>query len=99
MGTNASALEKEIGPEQFSVNEHYFGLFNFGNTCYCNSVLQALYFCHPFRENVLEYKSQPRKKGEPSHLSGIPLPQPNYSEEEGQCDPAQGVHHKISERN
>jgi hypothetical protein len=38
-------------------------------------------------------------KGEPSHLSGIPLPQPNYSEEEGQCDPAQGVHHKISERN
>lgn len=27
-GTNASALEKEIGPEQFPVNEHYFGLVN-----------------------------------------------------------------------
>ncbi|RMB98263.1 hypothetical protein DUI87_25166 [Hirundo rustica rustica] len=61
-GANASALEKEIGPEQFPVNEHYFGLVNFGNTCYCNSVLQALYFCRPFREKVLAYKVQPRKK-------------------------------------
>ncbi|GLD64640.1 ubiquitin carboxyl-terminal hydrolase 12 [Lates japonicus] len=58
MGANASALEKEIGPEQFPVNEHYFGLVNFGNTCYCNSVLQALYFCRPFREKVLAYKVQ-----------------------------------------
>ncbi|CAH2315305.1 ubiquitin carboxyl-terminal hydrolase 12-like isoform X1 [Pelobates cultripes] len=62
MGTNASTLEKDIGPEQFPVNEHYFGLVNFGNTCYCNSVLQALYFCRPFREKVLAYKVQPRKK-------------------------------------
>lgn len=30
---SASALEKEIGPEWFPVNEHYFGLVNFGNTC------------------------------------------------------------------
>ncbi|RXM93503.1 Ubiquitin carboxyl-terminal hydrolase 12 [Acipenser ruthenus] len=49
-GANASALEKEIGPEQFPVNEHYFGLVN------------ALYFCRPFREKVLAYKVQPRKK-------------------------------------
>ncbi|KAG8144329.1 hypothetical protein E2320_012855 [Naja naja] len=34
----------------------------FGNTCYCNSVLQALYFCRPFREKVLAYKVQARKK-------------------------------------
>lgn len=34
----------------------------FGNTCYCNSVLQALYFCRPFREKVLAYKIQPRRK-------------------------------------
>ena len=27
---------------------------NFGNTCYSNSVLQALYFCRPFREKVLK---------------------------------------------
>lgn len=31
-GANASALEKEIGPEQFPVNEHYFGLVNVSGT-------------------------------------------------------------------
>ncbi|KAI5119724.1 hypothetical protein M0805_001437 [Coniferiporia weirii] len=35
-----------------------FGLENFGNTCYVNSVLQALYFCHPFRELVTHVHSQ-----------------------------------------
>jgi len=39
-----------------------FSLFSpqFGNTCYCNSVLQALYFCRPFREKVLAYKVRRR---------------------------------------
>lgn len=41
---------------------HMWCSFQFGNTCYCNSVLQALYFCRPFREKILAYRSQPRRK-------------------------------------
>jgi ubiquitin carboxyl-terminal hydrolase 9/13 len=39
--------------------ERLWGLENFGNTCYCNSVLQALYACQPFREFVESYPSIP----------------------------------------
>lgn len=38
--------------------------FQFGNTCYSNSVLQALYFCRPFREKVLEYKAKNKRTKE-----------------------------------
>merc|ERR1712088_1144747 len=64
MGANASQLEKDIGSDLFPANEHFFGLFNFGNTCYSNSVLQALYFCKPFREKVLEYKAKNKRSKE-----------------------------------
>lgn len=64
MGANISQLERDIGSDQFPPNEHYFGLVNFGNTCYSNSVLQALYFCRPFREKVLEYKAKNRRTKE-----------------------------------
>mmetsp|Transcript_27988 Transcript_27988/g.46941 ORF Transcript_27988/g.46941 Transcript_27988/m.46941 type:complete len:439 (+) Transcript_27988:46-1362(+) len=54
MGGSTSKLEKALG-NSFPEDERYFGLENFGNTCYCNSVLQALYFCQPFRKNVVHY--------------------------------------------
>lgn len=56
MGVNGSQLQQLDLSEQFPINEHFSGLVNFGNTCYCNSVLQALYFCKPFRDRILQYK-------------------------------------------
>ncbi|KAF1761258.1 hypothetical protein GCK72_009512 [Caenorhabditis remanei] len=64
MGANGSSqLEKEISTTDSvnTTNEHYYGLVNFGNTCYCNSVIQALFFCRPFRERILNYKQTLKK--------------------------------------
>ncbi|KAI9313923.1 hypothetical protein BX666DRAFT_2030078 [Dichotomocladium elegans] len=44
-----------VDNDSYDEGERYFGLENFGNTCYSNSVVQALYYCKPFRECVTNY--------------------------------------------
>ncbi|KAI3409918.1 Ubiquitin carboxyl-terminal hydrolase 46 [Globodera pallida] len=61
--TTSSQLEKELSSDQVFANEHFYGLINFGNTCYANSVIQALYFCKQFRERILAYKQSHKKSG------------------------------------
>jgi len=39
-----------------------FGLENFGNTCYCNSVVQALYHTKPFKDYILSLSPVDRPK-------------------------------------
>ncbi|CAN8061518.1 unnamed protein product [Agarophyton chilense] len=57
--STGNKLEKALHAD-LPEDERYFGLENFGNTCYCNSVLQALYFCEPFRKAVLDYTNNRR---------------------------------------
>eukprot|EP00752_Nemacystus_decipiens_P007312 g6543.t1 len=62
MGVGAShqtKLEREFGGiGDGDGQERYFGLENFGNTCYCNSVLQALYFCEPLRHHLAQVREE-----------------------------------------
>ncbi|KAF5026788.1 hypothetical protein F66182_1142 [Fusarium sp. NRRL 66182] len=51
-------LEKMLqnaGPLRDDGTDRFFGLENFGNTCYCNSIVQALFYSESFRNNVVNY--------------------------------------------
>lgn len=39
-----------------------YGMENFGNTCYCNSILQCLYFTTKFRHAILKHAPQTRER-------------------------------------
>mmetsp|Transcript_93072 Transcript_93072/g.199604 ORF Transcript_93072/g.199604 Transcript_93072/m.199604 type:complete len:561 (-) Transcript_93072:60-1742(-) len=53
-GSSGGSLPSEKG-------ERYFGLTNVANTCYANSVLQALYFCVRFRKNAIRHLHECRE--------------------------------------
>ncbi|KAE8148289.1 putative ubiquitin carboxyl-terminal hydrolase creB [Aspergillus avenaceus] len=54
-------LEKmmhDMGPIREDGSDKFFGMENYGNTCYCNSILQCLYYSVPFREAVVNYPTR-----------------------------------------
>ncbi|KAJ3480197.1 hypothetical protein NLI96_g8513 [Meripilus lineatus] len=65
---NSSQQQQPVVPEVTPPDDKSFGLENFGNTCYANSVLQALYFCSPFRDLIVQYP-------DPS-VPDVPFPPP-----------------------
>ena len=71
MGAAGSrTLERALGDgsDVLSPGSRYWGLENFGNTCYANSVLQALYACSAFRERVLAYHAETPSRDPDEHL-------------------------------
>ncbi|MCJ1397019.1 hypothetical protein MMC11_000211 [Xylographa trunciseda] len=53
--TPLEKLLQEAGPLRNDGSDKFFGMENFGNTCYCNSILQCLYYSVPFRDQVINY--------------------------------------------
>jgi ubiquitin carboxyl-terminal hydrolase 9/13 len=51
-------LEKMLqnaGPLREDGSGRFYGFENFGNTCYCNSIVQALFYSDMFRNSVINY--------------------------------------------
>ncbi|KAJ6014479.1 hypothetical protein N7540_009070 [Penicillium herquei] len=76
-----SPLEKrlqDMGPIRVDGSDKFFGMENYGNTCYCNSILQCLYYSVPFREAVINYPQRtPLESLEAALAQNLRFPNPN----------------------
>ncbi|KAF2099303.1 cysteine proteinase, partial [Rhizodiscina lignyota] len=50
--------DSESIPVREDGSDKYFGMENFGSTCYCNSIVQCLYYSTPFREQVISFPTR-----------------------------------------
>ncbi|KAI9802185.1 MAG: hypothetical protein M1825_002905 [Sarcosagium campestre] len=53
--TPLEKLLENAGPIKSDGSDKFYGMENFGTTCYCNSVIQCLYYSVAFREHILNF--------------------------------------------
>ncbi|KAF2808536.1 cysteine proteinase [Mytilinidion resinicola] len=56
--TPLEKLLADAGPIRDDGSDKFFGFENFGSTCYCNSIIQCLYYSVPFREQVINFPTR-----------------------------------------
>ncbi|KAK0669337.1 hypothetical protein QBC41DRAFT_109560 [Cercophora samala] len=95
--TPVERLLQNAGAIRPDGSDKFFGLENFGNTCYCNSILQALYYSEPFRENVVNYPLLPAN-GDPPKKVNVTIRepvQPNLKDAKGKAISAQAKQRQV----
>ncbi|OCL01799.1 cysteine proteinase [Glonium stellatum] len=73
--TPLEKLLADAGPIRADGSDKFFGFENFGSTCYCNSIIQCLYYSVPFREQVINFPA--RSPQETLNRLLAPLPRIN----------------------
>jgi ubiquitin C-terminal hydrolase len=63
MGSGASSLEEELVASLPLTSERFIGLYNSGNVCFANAVLQVLFRCEPLRSNLVQWHMCTQAKG------------------------------------
>ncbi|KAK2865414.1 hypothetical protein FQN49_003592 [Arthroderma sp. PD_2] len=83
--TPLQKLLTDAGPLKSDGSDKFFGMENapFANTCYCNSILQCLYYSAPFRESVINYPQRsPPESLETALSTNFKYPDPDISLED-----------------